>query len=200
MRSLGCFMAEGIDSFPAPITPLSWLPDALTLSRLPMAVAVWFVVPWPWALMALMGLAALSDLLDGWAARSLGVMGGRGAWLDPVCDKAFVVSLLAALMLQLAAPWWVFILIGAREIVQLPLMLAYRLVRVLRPRLRFNFRAGLPGKAATVAQFAAVAAVLLERAVVVMAVGACMLGCLAVFYYLRRAAVLARADEEGAAG
>ncbi|KAA0218298.1 hypothetical protein EDM80_00925 [bacterium] len=191
-------MAEGIDSFPAPPAPFSWLPDVLTLSRLPMAAAVWLVAPWPWALVALMAAAALTDLLDGWAARSLGVMSGRGAWLDPLCDKAFVVSLLGALMLRSAAPWWVFVLIGTREIIQLPLILAYRLIRVLRPRLRFNFRAGLPGKFATVAQFAAVAAVLLQSAVVVLAAVSSVAGCLAVVHYLRRAALLARAEEDAA--
>jgi phosphatidylglycerophosphate synthase len=90
--------------------PIFSLPNLLTLSRLPMAALVWLVAPWAWALGLLMATAALSDMLDGWFARrmrarrkahglptrGLGEKGGRGAWLDPLCDKAFVISVVAA--------------------------------------------------------------------------------------------------------
>ncbi|MCZ7604947.1 MAG: CDP-alcohol phosphatidyltransferase family protein [Planctomycetota bacterium] len=81
--------------------PIFSLPNLLTLVRLPMALAAWALVQWPWALAALMAAAAGSDMLDGWFARrvrkrrrakglptrGLGEKGGRGAWLDPCATR-----------------------------------------------------------------------------------------------------------------
>ncbi|MCC7508304.1 MAG: CDP-alcohol phosphatidyltransferase family protein [Planctomycetes bacterium] len=157
-------------SAPTQQEPLLSLPNLLTLVRVPLAGAVWLVAPWPWALIGVMFAAGLSDVLDGWFARrmrarrlahglptrSLGEKGGRGAWLDPVVDKLFVVSTLAAVLVFYAPPWWWLPLIATRECIQLPLVALYKLTPGLARRLRFDFRAGMAGKLATVSQFAAV--------------------------------------------
>lgn len=50
-------------------------------------------------------LAAITDLLDGWAARRLDAVSAFGAWLDPIADKLLVGLSLVALTL-FANPVW----------------------------------------------------------------------------------------------
>jgi cardiolipin synthase len=178
--------------------PILSLPNLLTLSRLPMAAAVWLVAPWPWALGLLMVIAALSDMLDGWFARrmrarrkarglptrGLGEKGGRGAWLDPLCDKTFVVSVIAAVWWFYQPAWWLLLLIGARELILVPLVLAWKLL----PHKPLDVRAGFAGKLATVAQFIALWAIILgSEQAIAPAIAAGAIGVIAVIDYARRA-------------
>ncbi|MBZ0135775.1 MAG: CDP-alcohol phosphatidyltransferase family protein [Planctomycetes bacterium] len=178
--------------------PIVSLPNLLTLVRLPMAVAVWLVAPWPWVLFGLMAAAAASDMLDGWFARrmrarrqaqglptrGLGEKGGRGAWLDPLCDKTFVVSVILAVWVFYDPPWWLIPLIGAREILLVPLVLAWR----LKPgHADLDLRAGGSGKLATVMQFAALWSILLGSAYApAWGVVSAVIGLVAVFEYAWR--------------
>jgi cardiolipin synthase len=183
--------------------PILSLPNLLTLARLPMAVAAWLVAPWPGALLVLMAAAALSDILDGWFARrmrarrkarglptrSLGEKGGRGAWLDPLCDKIFVLSVIAAVWWFYEPAWWLLLLIGAREVLLVPLVLAWKLM----PHKPLDMRAGLAGKLATVAQFLALWSILLGMEnQLVPAVAAAVVGVIAVIDYVRRAITASR--------
>ena len=59
-------------------------------------------------------LAAASDAVDGWVARRAGPT-ARGALLDPLADKALVLSVLAALVVVAVVPLWLFALIAGRE-------------------------------------------------------------------------------------
>jgi phosphatidylglycerophosphate synthase len=143
------------------------LANVLTLSRIPFGIAFWFVTDRPiWAL-AVMIVGGATDLVDGAAARRSGQAGRNsvGAWLDPVCDKFFVLSMVAALLTVRRPETWMIFAIVAREIVVVPLALAYRLVPGVRRRLSYDFRAGRPGKLATVAQFAALTAILFRSSV-----------------------------------
>lgn len=147
---------------PGTLRQLGTLPNLLSLVRVPMAGLVWLAPANEVFVLSLMAAAALSDLLDGWVARRRGHPGdGMGAWLDPLCDKIFVVSTLAALLVTFTPPAWLVALAATREVVLFPLVLA----RFLWPRLR---RAAIPwkalvlGKAATVLQFAVVLAVLAD--------------------------------------
>ncbi|PYP42845.1 MAG: hypothetical protein DMD43_01505 [Gemmatimonadetes bacterium] len=65
-----------------------WAPaDALTLARIPLALAFVFVPSLGWRT-AILSVAAVSDFADGYVARRWG--GSRlGAFLDPVADKLF---------------------------------------------------------------------------------------------------------------
>lgn len=70
--------------------PLLGSADLLTLLRLPLAAAFPFA-PRPLERLAIVALAAASDLADGLVARRTG--GSRwGPWLDPVADKVFMAS------------------------------------------------------------------------------------------------------------
>lgn len=172
------------------------LADALTLSRLPLAGLIWLAVPDLRALLAIGAVAALTDVLDGWAARRRPGgprAGGWGAWLDPLCDKVFLVSLLGAVWLAFRPPAVLVFLIGLREVVQVPLVVAYRMIPGMAARIRYDFRALAPGKATTTLQFLAVAAIVLDSPwQVPLAFLAAAMGLIAVTTYLGRAVHAAR--------
>ena len=105
-----------------------------------------------------MAAAAATDVLDGTLARRRGVaLAGVGSWLDPVCDKLFVAAVLAALHVERGVPLGMLALIVARELLQLPMSVVYRAIPSLHHWLRYDFRASVLGKAATIAQFLAIA-------------------------------------------
>ncbi len=172
--------------------------DALSLSRIAFAGALWFVEPAPLPTLALMGAAALSDVADGWLARRLRggrpppPGGGRGAWLDPLCDKVFVVSLVATLVLRLRLPLWLVALVSARELF---LFVAFVLAHAPPARrgaaLRITYTATLLGKVTTALQFAALALLValgrVSPAAIAIAAGSALTGSAAVFGYIARA-------------
>jgi phosphatidylglycerophosphate synthase len=137
------------------------LPNALSLARVPLAGVPWIAPDNNALLFACLGAAALTDWADGWLARRGG--GGRpgdvGAWLDPLCDKAFVTSVAVLVLVDRRPPLWIALTLLAREMAQLPLVVLYHL-RV-RGRWRFDFRAGLLGKITTCCQFFALAGIAL---------------------------------------
>jgi phosphatidylglycerophosphate synthase len=195
--------------------PFVTAPNALSLARVPLAAAVWIAPASPRLLLPLVAIAALTDLLDGWLARVLrrrlvrqgkdpGHMagpGGIGAWLDPVCDKVFVLSVLAAVYWTVRPSPAIAALILAREVLIVPLALVWRAVPGLRRRLAVDFRAGPAGKVATVAQFAAVLALVVAPALVwPLAVVAAVTGVAAVAQYLVRTLGAARSGPPGRAG
>ena len=156
-----------------------------------MAGVAWIVVGWPWALLSLMALAAITDMLDGYIARRMG-LSGRGAWLDPLCDKTFVLSVVGALWFVLQPPWHLLALIALREVFQIPLML---IVLGAGRRKQYNYRAAYLGKAATVAQFVALAVLMFRGNVEPWAWLAAVLGLLSVLQYAWRAVAMLRGAE-----
>ena len=76
-----------------------YLPDILTISRFPMAGA-FLLVEDTRIRLALVAGASISDWLDGWLARRREHGTSWGALLDPIADKTFVLSALAAFLLE----------------------------------------------------------------------------------------------------
>jgi len=82
---------------------LSSLPNLLTLSRI-LAVPglvwlMWGRNPWEWlAAFALYTLAAVTDYLDGYLARSWGTVSKIGQFLDPIADKIMVAAVIVMLV------------------------------------------------------------------------------------------------------
>lgn len=99
------------------------LANTLTLIRIAAipVVVVLFYYPAPWARpMAAItfGVAAITDLLDGYIARNFGQMSRFGAFLDPVADK-LIVAISLVLLVQGDPDWYVdiiAIIIIGREI------------------------------------------------------------------------------------
>jgi phosphatidylglycerophosphate synthase len=169
-----------------------WLAHALTLSRLPIALALWAAYGDRARSLALVVLAALTDAADGNVARWMKRRGHTrpdiGGWLDPLVDKLFVAIVLALVWIR-AGEWLVVVLVGARELLFVPLTALYA---ARRPELG-ELHADPIGKAATIAQFVALAAVLAAPAwALPVAVVAAALGLAAVAHYAARVLRAAR--------
>jgi len=181
------------------------LPNVLTLSRIPLAAAIWVAPAWaPWTL-SIIALAGVSDVLDGWLVRrrrrrlashhdagAWAAGTGQGAFLDGLCDKIFVVSVLLAVAVAIAPPIHLVLLIAARELLTAGFAVAWK-VLPSSWREAHDFTAGLPGKVATVAQFGAIILAILGLPLfepVAWVAGA--LGVAAVAYYFVRTVRSAR--------
>src|SRR3954464_12738339 len=64
---------------------------------------------------ALFLIAGLSDLIDGFLAKRFGMATELGAFLDPLADKAMLVSIYVALGIADAIPRWLVILVVSRD-------------------------------------------------------------------------------------
>jgi cardiolipin synthase len=185
------------ESAPNKITSL---PNLLSLSRLPLGGVFWVALG-PTATpknagmaLGVMVLAAGTDVLDGTIARRRGAStAGMGSWLDPICDKLFVGAVLAALHFQRGVPLWLLAVIVARELMQLPMVVVYRLFPTLRHWLQYDFRASHLGKAATIIQFLAIGCLVMGwPAAVPLAWGAFSVGLVALLDYVRRAVLIGK--------
>lgn len=163
-------------------------PSLVSLVRLPLAACFPFAIHLPALAFALLVVAGFSDVLDGWLARRFGQVTPTGAAIDPITDKLFVITVAATLVVSghLALPQ--VLLLSMREIGELPLVLWFALSERARRTRAGQPSANVAGKAATVLQFAAVGAALLqapyaEMAVILAAVG----GAFAALSYWRRA-------------
>lgn len=171
-------------------------PNLLSLVRIPLAGLVWVVAENPWAFLALAGVAGLTDLLDGRAARHISKArggaeavrsGGVGDWLDPLCDKVFVASAIVAAVYFYRPPLLVLVLVLFRDIAQV-LLLAGVGRLLWHRRLRIDYRATKWGKATTVAQFTTLVAILFwPAAELPLAALSGALGLVTVTTYARRA-------------
>jgi CDP-diacylglycerol--glycerol-3-phosphate 3-phosphatidyltransferase len=96
------------------------LPNALTwlrISMIPAIVGLFFYLPDPWAgpaACAAFALAGITDTLDGYYARKMGLTSRLGAFLDPVADKLIVAAALVLIVSK--DPRW-FVAIAAIVII-----------------------------------------------------------------------------------
>ena len=95
------------------------MPNVITFARLcAVPVAVWGVMEHRFALAFYLFLAAgLSDAVDGWLARRNGGGNTVGALLDPVADKALLVTMYVTLAAVDVLPDWLAILVVFRDVV-----------------------------------------------------------------------------------
>ena len=93
------------------------LPNAITLARLcAVPMAVWLILRNQLALtFGLFVVAGVSDAIDGWLARRRGGS-AVGAMLDPLADKALVVSMFITLTAIGVLPDWLTILVVFRDL------------------------------------------------------------------------------------
>ena len=112
-------MAGGDDP-PAgpPLNPVT-LPNLITLARLcAVPATVWLILQH--RLDHAFGLfiaAGISDALDGWLARVTHTRSQLGAILDPIADKALLVSVYVTLAAIGGLPDWLAILVVFRDLV-----------------------------------------------------------------------------------
>lgn len=97
------------------------LPNLLTMGRIAaIPFFVWLLdKPTPvrgfWACIVFTA-AAITDVLDGYLARKLGVVSVLGKFLNPLADKLIVMAALVWLVPMGRIPAWVVVLLLAREI------------------------------------------------------------------------------------
>jgi cardiolipin synthase len=98
---------------------LSSLPNLICVLRILLAIpVVWTLVHdlFGWTLL-LFVIAAISDGLDGYLAKSFGWTSEAGKVLDPVADKLLLVSVFITLTLLGLVPVWLAATVVARDLV-----------------------------------------------------------------------------------
>ena len=94
------------------------IPNLITLARiLAVPVILWAITSGEMRIAFALFLAAgLSDLIDGYLAKRFGMATELGAYLDPLADKAMIISIYVALGIVEAIPRWLVILVVSRDI------------------------------------------------------------------------------------
>ncbi|MGH7305853.1 MAG: CDP-diacylglycerol--glycerol-3-phosphate 3-phosphatidyltransferase [Candidatus Rokuibacteriota bacterium] len=134
----------------------NWL-TVLRILLIPVFVSL-LVYRRPGLALIVFAVAALTDLLDGWAARHWKDESSLGAFLDPMADKLLLTSSFITLTYLKALPFWISALVISRDaILVFGALLIYMLGSRIRPRPTWA------GKAATLFQVLAVLSGLLAR-------------------------------------
>jgi cardiolipin synthase (CMP-forming) len=94
------------------------LPNFITIARLiGVPLIVWLMIADRFAeATVLFILAGLSDAADGFIAKRFNASSELGAYLDPVADKALLVSVFCTLGFKGALPAWIIILVVSRDL------------------------------------------------------------------------------------
>jgi cardiolipin synthase len=122
------------------------IPNVISIIRLAgVPLFLWLIlVPEAdgWALLVL-ALSGISDYLDGYLARRLNQTSKLGEILDPVADRLYILSTVIGLAWRDIIPWWLAILLPARD------LFLWGLVPFLRTRGYSALPVHFLGKAAT---------------------------------------------------
>ena len=94
------------------------IPNLVTLGRILLVpVVVWAITAGELRIAFILFLAAgITDAVDGFLAKRFGMSTELGAYLDPLADKAMLVSIYIALGIAGAIPRWLVILVVSRDI------------------------------------------------------------------------------------
>ena len=94
------------------------IPNLITLGRILLVpVVVWAITSGEmWIAFVLFLAAGVSDAIDGFLAKRFGMATELGAYLDPLADKALIVSIYLTLGVNGLIPRWLVILVVSRDI------------------------------------------------------------------------------------
>ena len=94
------------------------IPNIITLGRILLVpVIVWAIASNQMEIaFAIFVIAGVSDAVDGFLAKRFNMASELGALLDPLADKALLVSIYVALGIWGAVPRWIVILVVSRDI------------------------------------------------------------------------------------
>lgn len=133
------------------------VPNTVSLSRLVLAVA--FVLVTDTRDRAALILAAgATDFLDGWIARHGNSATATGALIDPFADRVFALAAVSAYLVHGILSTTQYFVFLSRDIMTAIGFIVAKLVPRLKP---VEFKARMLGKIVTVAQLAALLAVIL---------------------------------------
>jgi cardiolipin synthase len=116
------------------------VPNLITVLRLILVpVVVVMINQGDWATaFGLFTLAGLSDAVDGFIARRFNMRTEFGAYIDPLADKALLVSIYVTLSIVNVLPGWIAIVVVSRDIMIFAAILVSRLMErpmAIRPLL-----------------------------------------------------------------
>lgn len=105
-------------------TPSNWnAPNIITAARIVATpFFLWLLLAaggneaMRWGAAAFFVVAIATDALDGYLARSRGLITDLGKLLDPIADKALTGAALVGLAIIAELPWWVVVVVLVREI------------------------------------------------------------------------------------
>jgi cardiolipin synthase len=94
------------------------IPNIITLGRILLVpIIVWAIASSEMEIaFAIFIIAGVSDAVDGFLAKRFNMTSELGALLDPLADKALLVSIYVALGIWGAIPRWIVILVVSRDI------------------------------------------------------------------------------------
>ena len=112
------------DGAPTAEVPVLNIANVLTVLRIilvPVFVVVFFIdgaqdAWWRVGAFAVFAIAMMTDYVDGYLARKLGLVTDFGKIADPIADKALMAAAMISLSLVHELFWWVTIVILVREI------------------------------------------------------------------------------------
>jgi len=112
------------------LSPWRYLPNAISLLRVVLVFPVaWAIlVQQPRMALGLIAIAGISDGLDGFIARRYGWQSRLGGMLDALADKMLLVACFLLLAWVGLTPWWLALLVFARDLVIVSGALAWRLL------------------------------------------------------------------------
>jgi cardiolipin synthase len=95
------------------------IPNLITLGRILLVpVIIWAITSGQMAVaFFLFVIAGISDAVDGFLAKRFHMQSEMGALLDPLADKALLVSIYVALGISSDLPRWLVILVVSRDII-----------------------------------------------------------------------------------
>ena len=96
------------------------VPNALSLLRLIGVPFFFYLIVGPQAdglALVLLMAAGATDYLDGKIARRFNLQSRLGELLDPAADRLYIVATLIALSMREITPWWLAIVLIARDVV-----------------------------------------------------------------------------------
>jgi cardiolipin synthase len=126
------------------------LPNIISSSRVLLA-AGFVMAPDANARLWMVGLAALTDMLDGWIARRAKLTSRWGALIDPIADRIFALTAVLTLLVTGVLSVPAFFVMISRDIMTAIGFIVARIVPWLRP---VQFKARYSGKLVTGLQFA----------------------------------------------
>jgi len=120
------------------------IPNIITVFRLvlvPIVIVMILQSEWGWAF-ALFVIAGVSDGLDGYIARRFDMRSDFGAVIDPLADKALLVSIYITLAVVEMIPSWLAVIVVSRDImIVMAFMVAWMMARPMQVKPLFVSKA-----------------------------------------------------------
>lgn len=104
-----------------------------------------------------LGIAMLTDVLDGFVARRMNKANKLGALIDPICDRIFVFVVFLTFFLKTGLPFYYLILFLSRDIAT-----AFAGVYIWIKKVKFEMKARIWGKLTTAMQMIALVLLIAE--------------------------------------